>query len=265
LLKHIIATNQKVRFTCDACKKPIQGSACREACYYLCRCGHCNYNLCNKCFESGAAAANKGVAIEPDAFAPSCPFSHPMSKHVFDVEGETTAYYCDLCQTPIISKREGDFYYHCLDGKCNCEMCSSCYELFKEGKATFQPAKCRRDHIMQKVNICPKERVSEKCYNCHTFFYETTQTTGGFYVLCDCSHFCSKCIPHPVTPAPDPYEVKCPKGHAMTKRILIAGESAACTCDGCRKSIVGGPHGGVFYQCRQSGCNCDFCSTCRHP
>jgi len=68
----------------------------------------------------------------------------------------------------------------------------------------------------------------------------------------------------PAAPAPAPSEpaVKCPKGHIMTKRVVPAGGRSGCSCDACRQSIVVGPDGCTFYQCRCSGCSYDMCSNC---
>ena len=41
-------------YYCEVCKKQIVNTSFSHSCYYVCRCGHCNYYLCLDCAKSGA-------------------------------------------------------------------------------------------------------------------------------------------------------------------------------------------------------------------
>jgi len=266
-MRHVLYPKQYGCSNCDACKKKIEGHPFDMKHYYLCRCDHCNYNLCERCFDSGAASANKGVPYVVDPATPTCPDGHVMKKHIF-AAGETTPHYCDLCRRRIFARLpDGDFYFTCMEDVCNWQICSYCYEHFKCGKATFKVEKCDRDHVMHKADLCAGEKISELCQRCRKYLSDMNVRFGGFYFRCTggCNRnvVCFNCCPPIVTPPPEEGVPICPKGHNMEVRVLNPGESARCSCDKCRKSIAASSSSGVlFYQCRTSGCDNDLCAAC---
>ena len=179
---------------------------------------------------------------------------------------------CDGCHQNIVAGPKGGAFFQCRTSGCNCDFCYKCtmFTLPEYAEAEkFYPS-CPKGHKMVKRMLKPGENPRCSCDGCRSSI--SGGSAGSFFFQCRTSGCnCDYCAQCSCNMAPDPFDLptagsapipKCTKGHTMVKLDLKSGESSRCTCDGCHKVISGGAHGDVMYQCRTSGCNCDYCSTC---